>query len=517
MRADLLSETEQDLSAFDIGPDGFPFPGQVLRRFRLAKFKEDGKPWTQGDLARAMKKKELAVREWERRSAGLNDIVRRRDLVKLLDIPPLLFGLATVPERQNNIESLDVPWWVQLGFPAFDAGPDGFPHPGQVLRHFRPMKLKEDGKPWTQHDLALALGKQELAVRGMELRGTGLSDISRRRFLADLFDIPPLLFGLAMTKRQCSAHIQGAPICMPGVFSASVPLDLERVRDQLTLFWTKNASASQDLLIMINSALRCLYEQFPVTSSDARLEVVMALCELHIHAANLLRDRGRFGKTLEHLNKAKDLSSLIDNEMQADVLYRRGGVYQENGELSLALDDYRAAEQMLPRISAPLQAAVLLETALCEAREAISQKKRQDVLKKLDGAGRLIRIEHTEIGRERWPYLNVDLERYHLDRSATLIIVKNSKEALQELNLLSPAHLRGRRLMYYLILQAQAHFGLKEYVQAALLAEQALPLVRQARSRVNLERIKTLHKEIQQTPFQNNPEVVRLEYLLFHA
>ena len=71
--------------------------------------------------------------------------------------------------------------------------------------------------------------------------------------------------------------------------------------------------------------------------------------------------------------------------------------------------------------------------------------------------------------------------------------------------------------MYHLILQAQACFGLKEYAQAALLAEEALPLVHQMGSRVNLERIKTLYKRLQQTPFRNNPEVGRLGYLLFHA
>src|SRR5690349_5969911 len=89
------------------------------------------------------------------------------------------------------------PSWTEQGFPAFDPGPDGFPRPGQIIRHFRQTRLKADGKPWTQRDLAQKLGKQELAVREMELRDTGLNDITRRRFLADLFDIPPILLGLA--------------------------------------------------------------------------------------------------------------------------------------------------------------------------------------------------------------------------------------------------------------------------------------------------------------------------------
>ena len=74
--------------------------------------------------------------------------------------------------------------WKEQGFPAFDIGPDGFPRPGQVIRHFRQRKLKENGKSWAQRDLAQALGKRELAVREMELRDTGLNDIVLRRFLA---------------------------------------------------------------------------------------------------------------------------------------------------------------------------------------------------------------------------------------------------------------------------------------------------------------------------------------------
>src|SRR5205807_1222200 len=100
------------------------------------------------------------------------------------------------------------PVWREQGLPAFDAGPDGFPRPGQVIRHFRQTKLKADGKPWTQRDLAQVLGKQELAMREMELRDTGLNDISRRRFLAHLFDISPLLLGLATLAHPSSRSLQ---------------------------------------------------------------------------------------------------------------------------------------------------------------------------------------------------------------------------------------------------------------------------------------------------------------------
>src|SRR5207244_1160526 len=136
---------------------------------------------------------------------------------------------------------------------AFDVGPDGFPRPGQVLRHFRQTKLRADGKSWTQRDLAQVLGKQELAVRELELRDTGLNDISRRRFLAHLFDIPPLLLGLATLPSSSSKSLQGTPA--PKVLIVSDQIDLEEVRDQLTGFWTQNTGASQEVLMTLDSTL----------------------------------------------------------------------------------------------------------------------------------------------------------------------------------------------------------------------------------------------------------------------
>ncbi|GCE17682.1 hypothetical protein KDK_14820 [Dictyobacter kobayashii] len=350
----------------------------------------------------------------------------------------------------------------------------------------------------------------------MELRDTGLNGIPRRRFLAHLFDIPPLLLGLAALSHPSSKISQRTSAPRPLIVSDRI--DLEEVRARLTDFWIQNDGASQDVFHTLDMTLKRLYECYPTTASSERLEVVTALCELHIHAANLLRDRGKFSKSLEHLNKTKDLHVLLnDDELKADVLYRRGGLYLEKGEISLALDDYHTAEQKLNNVSAPLQAAVLLETALSEARIADSKQQCTAVLKKLDQAGRIIRVERTEVGREKKPYLKVDVARYHLDRAATLIALGNPDEAQQELTLLSFSQLSGRRSVYQLILQAQACFGLKEYSQAAMLVEEALPLARTMCSRVNLERIKTLYKQLQDTPFRNNPEVGRLGYLLFHT
>jgi hypothetical protein len=61
-------------------------------------------------------------------------------------------------------------WWVVMDYPNFDEGLDGFPRPGQVTKHYRSLKKKEDGLPWRQADLAYVLGISEQEVRNMENR-----------------------------------------------------------------------------------------------------------------------------------------------------------------------------------------------------------------------------------------------------------------------------------------------------------------------------------------------------------
>jgi len=507
---------EQEFLAFDFdaGPDGFPDPGQIVRHFRQIKCKANGKTWTQRDLAQVLGIRELAAREMELRNTGLYDITRLRFLVLVLDIPLVLFGLAIVPDLKGG----DSSWWEKLGFPAFDAEPDGFPRPGQVIRHFRQIKHKANGKPWTQGDLAQVLGIQELAVRVMELKDTSLNDISRRRFLTHLLDIPPLLLGLVPLAQYQSVTAQRRAVSAPQVHMVARPIDLEEVRDKLTEFWTQQACTPQNMLTTIDSTLKRLYERYPITSKDGCGEIVTNMCEMHIHVANILRDRGSFSKSLGHLKKAEDLNTLLkEDELGADVLYRRGGVYLDQGKIELALDAYHTAEEVLQNLSAPLQAAVLLETALSDTKLATSSRERIRALEKLDRAGHIIRVGHTEAGRKNWPYLHVDLGRYHLDRSAALIVAGYPKAAQDELKLITSSQLQGRRSVYHLILQARACLLLKEYAQVALLAEEALPLARTMNSHVNLERIKMLYQQLQQTPFRNNPEVARLSYLLFHA
>ena len=71
--------------------------------------------------------------------------------------------------------------------------------------------------------------------------------------------------------------------------------------------------------------------------------------------------------------------------------------------------------------------------------------------------------------------------------------------------------------MYYDILQAQAYTNRGKYEQAAGLLEVALETAQEVHSEINIARIETLFRQLQQSPYKQSPDVARLDYLLYYA
>lgn len=87
------------LTDIPLDKDGFPVAGYVVRLYRKRK------RWTQEDLARKLGVTKLMVRLMETKNSGLDSIERRRVLCKLLDIPPVLLGLASLAQIEQVISA----------------------------------------------------------------------------------------------------------------------------------------------------------------------------------------------------------------------------------------------------------------------------------------------------------------------------------------------------------------------------------------------------------------------------
>lgn len=234
---------------FTAGTDHYPQPGQVIQYYRRQK-KVRESLLTQADLARILGISEKSVWAMENNDTGLDSFNRRVTLGGLLDIPPALLKLQgssvlTIHEHQ---------------------------HPGQVIREYRTKKL-DNGRSWTQADLARVLGISEKSVRLMENQDMGLDSLSRREFLITILDIPPAVLGLdALHFFEKTQSMWPTEPRLPQHFS----LYEEKLRTYQALvpsYWEAHyASSSQDILEDLEKLidnLKTLY--IPVLPSNRKV------------------------------------------------------------------------------------------------------------------------------------------------------------------------------------------------------------------------------------------------------
>src|SRR5581483_6454548 len=98
--SELLAQAH--LPQFEIGSDGYPLPGKVVKYYReqMTYVDREGreKHWTQADLARVLGLQETMVNLMEKHDKGLDSIERRRTLSTILRIPPVLLGLGSLDQ-----------------------------------------------------------------------------------------------------------------------------------------------------------------------------------------------------------------------------------------------------------------------------------------------------------------------------------------------------------------------------------------------------------------------------------
>nr|BBH93199.1 hypothetical protein KTA_13980 [Thermogemmatispora argillosa] len=401
------------------------------------------------------------------------------------------------------------PWWVQLGYPSFEAGPDHLPRPGQVVRHYRRLKRRPDGKRWTQADLARALGVTERYVNLMEHHDEGFDSFSRRRFLAEILAIPPVLLGLAELP---GLGKQTTPLQAPAVISRPA-IDVEQVARRLSALNRKgDLSTAGPELPLVEATLRELYEALPFARGDQPY-VKRLLVGYHTLAGSVLRDEQQPQRALEHLNKAVGWANSLQQEtLLAFALYRRMTALIEFGQVERALQDEQRVRRLLPRLPADLRVALLLRGALAQARTGEAQRQPGRVLALLDEAAAWLGEALAGSGDDRY-HLPLSRERFQIDRAAVLLALNWPRDALDSL---PTRQLSGmtRANVYAELLAAEAYARLGEYEQAAALGLEAIPVARTIRSQVNLDRARRLTERLAASPFGSAPEVARLRLLL---
>ncbi|MBV9688997.1 MAG: hypothetical protein JO202_04715 [Ktedonobacteraceae bacterium] len=401
-------------------------------------------------------------------------------------------------------------WWVEMGYPNFEQGVDGFPRPGQVCAYYRQHTIKADGKPWTQKDLAKALGISEQSVIKMEKKDVGLDSLTRRQFLIDTFSIPYILMRMAPKPVSPVEQALLAPAVQQAVHSTIHTVDLTALRADWQRYWTNNGRGTAwASLPEIAAKVGLLYEVLPCSSQTYSVREL--LCLYHILIAHILRDQQAFSEAIAHLNRAVRLAKEIaHDELRVNALSRRGHASFESSDMEKALINYRAAEKLLPKVPHYMGGIVMLFMGHAQVESTQDKQAQRQGLKTMDAAANLIGLS----GPIDYPSFQLDIARYHLTKGEALIGMGWNKDAVTELSSAQRNPKLLRRTAYSDILEAQALANQGKFDRAASLLESAIVVVKDIQSAVNAARIGKLYTQLKASTFGNNPEVARLTYLL---
>jgi DNA-binding XRE family transcriptional regulator len=500
-------------SSVEIGKDGFPLPGKIIRCYREHK-KYTDVTWTQKHLARKLGLTERAVCYLESHDVGLDSISLRRRLAIVFTIPPLLLGLASLENETD---------------------------PGQIAKQYRKMKPKNHPL-LSQKGLARALSITDKAVRDMEKRNVGLDSITRRRVLALLLDIPPATFGI-ITLEEILFQQQKTATTTPlarAKREKEVTFDLAFYRDRLKTLWNRNhTTTAQDRMAQLAANMAALTAALPYVSGDDEKEIRAVLCHyLQLHA-HILRDQGRYDVALAELEKAAILAERGENtlllavtllrigsvlrdrgdviEAQAKIEATRGNSAGANQKRRQAHADYTAAMDCysrirhLKRIPKALYGVLLFDEGYAQAHLARDhQEARRTALVHLNDGGKII-AESRDILEQEFS-IRITERTYHNTHAAALLIAGWPREALETLTDLMDLPEEGdmaRQNAYTAYLWSQAYADLGLIDASATPAQDALVVMKQIKSRVHMMRIAGLQAQLSQLE-SKHIEVIRL-------
>jgi len=392
--------------------------------------------------------------------------------------------------------------------------------------------MDDKGKPYTQKAFAKVLGISDIAVREIENRDVGM-DFERRQFLCKLFHIPPILLGV-VTLEQITKLLEekGLPlsalltpvepaqrsvtISTPVSTAPTLVVDVNEYQQQLVSYW--NTYYSHDAYACLADTIwrtSMLYQELPHVSSRQRRQLYELLCSYHQLAAHLARDRQLYDDAVIHLNKAFRMAKLLRNdELQALVLFSRGYIFWSSHRIDDAASDFQKAKLYEHRLPCYLTSPILLLSGQVNAVAASSKRENESAIALIDRGGSIVRKVQS---RENPHFIDFSLSRYHLIRTSALLSVGWNKDALDELRLVNlNDHTNVRRRVYNDILEAQAYLNLGDYSRATDFAEIALATAQELQSTIYIDRVARIHRQLEQSPYKDNPDVERLEYLLYY-
>jgi transcriptional regulator with XRE-family HTH domain len=391
-------------------------------------------------------------------------------------------------------------WWHAYG--PFDPGEDGFPHVGQVIRHYRVMLSMEI------EELAQRLNISVRRAYELEETVAMPKSISRRQAVANILGIPFALLNLPrqtvvqpaalQTDMQSTVHAGSNTVIHPDTIQA--------YEDVLDLAWeTYYTSNAQRSARTLNYWQQHLLNVIHVTSGISQDQLIALYCRFLQLGSVIARDRLDTDRAITDANKAVELAFQLKNaELIAASLYRRAKIYVEKQEYDLASKDVEGALPYAGRSRDPLRCYVSVFLAEVYSLVAPAGKQLQrKSLALLDDVGRTVRAKGVLEGDGS--YAKVDLPGLYMIRGDVLRRHGNIQEAQDALIIVSdslpPEFTRWRGNLR--ISEAQLAYAEKDIDGSCHLAIDALSIVEATRSRSNRTKIEHLYTNLSDVDAQH--------------
>lgn len=426
----------------------------------------------------------------------------------------------------------------------------GWPDFGQVLRYFRKkarLTAKEFGAMYGKAVNPDESPITERQILRMELENQVPVDMHRRKLIARLLHVPPMLLGLAVLEDiRIQPRESGAAIATGQTTLQKVVADTTKYQNNIRTLWTlHDTSQVQSSFDQVNVDIRDLDSLESQTRGDLLYHIQELLFSYHLLAAHIVRDQRKFGLSHHHANEAVRVAKAMrDTDLIATALYTRGCTYLEWGMFGLLKDGvFQVQQEKIESAIADLervknangasekhlhpQLSGRIDVHLGRAYAILNISKGEQVpgfaLTLLDQAEDMLEVQNIDD-----PYTRVLVTGhrvgfgkagYHEARASAFNAANMPGQALRELKMRA-AQQPGvgkdltRRHAWSDIIAANSFIRLENYEEAVKYTKSALAASQDINSITNLTNIRDIYERLSRSPYKADADIQELGDML---
>ena len=384
----------------------------------------------------------------------------------------------------------------------------------------------------------------------MELENKIPVDMNKRKTIARLLKIPPILFGLATLEEVTLAprsHTLSTGTSRTHL--QRVAVDTTKYQSNVRTIWQLHeTSSARSARSQLSSDIQDLESLESQTQGDLRYHVQEMLLSHLILATHIVRDQRQFNGAYQYANEAVRVAkSTEDSDLIATTLFTRGwtrlewglfgtiekGIFQvQQDKIKGAINDFQEALDLFPAqnnkesMHPQLLGVLIMEMSRAQAVLAVARSENisPSILIALDNVADTVDKQQIDD-----PYTRVLMrgsrtswhESSYLNIRATIFNVAGLPgQALKELNtiekLTAGTYSRDetRRFVWRDIQMANVYMGLGELGTATIYAKQALLSCQDINSVTNIAIITDIYGRLLHSPHKASSDVKEMGDIL---